>query len=139
MTYATPGKFPLYKAEIFGMQPGDFASMLETVINDQAGLLAGRVGSLYASADEEQIKLLTSAEKMLVERELLRLRIIRLVGTVVGGDQVDLRPLEKQRAELLTQSDSLIVTILAGRSVDSGSFSTGVVVSGSGHNIPSFP
>ena len=138
MPYATPGQFPLYKAEIFGMQPGDFAALLETAINDQAALLALRVGSLYSSSDTGVVTLLGKAESALVEAELLRLRIIRLVGTVINGDQADLRPLEKQRAELLNLADRLIGQALAGVKVDSCGFAIGTEVSGSVHGFPAW-
>ncbi len=140
MAKVTTADFPLYSFEMFGRTAGDFAAFLTGVITEQAKLLEGRVGAaVYADASSPLAERIKQAEKLLVERELLRHRIVRLVGQVVGGDQFNSTPLEKQRSELKLEADALITQIVAGATVDRGGFSSSVSESGSAHGFPALP
>jgi hypothetical protein len=133
MNLTRPEDFAFYTPEMFGRTETSFLGLILSVIEEQGQLLSIRLG---AAAYQTGGTLATKVEKNLVEAELLRLRIIRLVGTVINGDQADLRPLESQRQTLLRESDSLIAKISSGVEADSSGFSSGALVTGTGHGFP---
>ncbi len=118
--------------EMFGEEEEDFDAFINAKIDEQAGLLEGRIGaSAYAATAKPMATYVTRAEKCLVAAEMVRTRINHLMGIAVrGADEApDTRSLERQETRYRHDAEGFIVKIVAGVASDSNDFSSAVLIS----------
>jgi hypothetical protein len=99
---------------------------VETIISEQADLLACEIGELYDSIDTPYPVYVKRAEKCLIIAELIRRRINVILGSIPGvGREIDLTPEQTQRDKYLEEAEALILRIKSGSFDESGfSFNT---------------
>jgi hypothetical protein len=123
----------LLKSEMFMKDATAFPAFLEGVIDEQAEILEGRVGSTaYASATKPQSTYVKQAEKCLVSAELLIRRKNRILETVTANSQEppDLSGLDSQITLYANKAEGWIGRVASSTSADSGDdAASGVVVS----------
>jgi hypothetical protein len=120
-----------FKKELFKIQnDGDFTTLINDVIADQALLLEGRVGSaMYALTTSPQKDYVKRAEKALCAAEMIARRINIILSNVTGaGQELDTSSEEKQRKAYLDEAGNWITSV--GTYADSlGDCSFGVAIS----------
>lgn len=103
-----------FSGESFG-RAENFESLLTEVIEEQAGLLKGRLGAAtYDSTTAEIVALVKRAEKALVAAELLQRRFVRISADVQAAAGIDAFKIRKTRDEYLNESERLIERLTSG-------------------------
>ena len=93
----------------------DFAAFLSGVIDEQSGLLEGRIGSaVYGSVEAVKAAAVTRVERLLVLAELLSIRIDVVLGNVDAADGDDMLKLRRNRGEYLAESETLVNRLAQG-------------------------
>jgi hypothetical protein len=121
----------LFKPEMFGKTGENFKEFVQSIIDDEAETLEGRIGSsAYASATKPTSTYVKKAEKCLVAAELCTRRKNKCLDDAkVNGQEFDTRELNKQMADYQTKAEMWIGKIAAGATADGSDFSCGTVLS----------
>jgi hypothetical protein len=119
-----------FSAGMFALNTEAFTTMVTDLIDEQAALLEGRIGStVYASTSNPTAAYVTRAEKCLVAAELLQRRFVILSQEVQAADGMDAFKVRKTRKEYIDEADQLIDRIVNGQSSDSSGYSGSVATS----------
>jgi len=122
-----------FSPEMFsGVDDTTFDDFLDAVIEEQAEILEGRIGSAqYAVATKPTATQVKRAEKALVAAELWRRRIVVKLSQAVGaGEDISAKYEQQARQEATAEADQLVEKITDGVTVDStGDFAGGVTTS----------
>ncbi len=117
-----------------------FPPFISTIIDEQADLLQGRLGSdVYGDETEPNATYIKRAEKGLIAAEMMQARIIYITGNAVpNGEEPDTRSLDRQKKDLKAEAEEYISRLVSGAETDSKAYSGSVLVSGnvSPLNIP---
>ncbi len=121
-----------FSMEMLGIDTDSrFEDLVESIIDEQAGILEGRIGSTsYSSSQAPGANWVKRAEKCLVSAELVNLRRTQTISNAVQtGEKPETTPLERQRKDFLAEAETYIVKIISGVTVDNNEYSSAVVVS----------
>ncbi len=122
----------LLKPEMFGKNDTTYPDFVQGVIDDQAEILEGRVGSTaYASASKPKSTYVKQAEKCLVSAELLIRRKNKILENVAanGQEPLDTTALDSQIQLYAGKAEGWISRVVSDTSADAGDeMASGVVV-----------
>ncbi len=95
-----------FTKEMFSLTDGGaFEDMVNEVISEQSGLLAGRLGTLYDSETSPIKEYVKRAEKCLIAAELVQRRINIILGNAVGtGREIDISHEAAQKKVYLNEA-----------------------------------
>lgn len=116
--------------EMFGESSSTFDAFLTGIINEQADLLEGRIGSAaYSATAKPAATYANRAEKCLVAAELYQLRFNRISGEIQTVDGMDAFKLRRTRQEYLDEAEKLIARVVSGGGADGGDAAFGCMES----------
>ncbi len=109
----------------------DFEAFLQGIINNQEGLLAGRIGSsTFDSTNPAIVAQVKRASVCVVAAELLQRRINRLSGNVDADTALLIRTLQTAKTDYTKEAEEKISRLISsGASADSGNYAGGVLTS----------
>lgn len=122
-----------FTPEMFGKDSAGFQEMIETVIDEQADILEGRIGSqAYSATEKPAATYVKRAEKCLVAAEMIQARVVKIMGNAVpNGAKPVTGSLDRQKQKYLDEAEGFISKIVSGASADSEDFVSGVLVTSS--------
>lgn len=106
-----------------------FNAFLNGIIAEQAAILEGRIGSVYASTSSPAKERVARAELCLATAEVIQVRINNILSKEYrAGHDVEILKEGTQKKVYLNEAEELIRSLVAGASSDSRDFACGALI-----------